>query len=289
MGLIGSALWHWFLHWERTHPSGGVTIRPDEVVSQWMEVGGRRVHVRTSLHPVPPEALTVVLVHGMVVSSRYMVPTLMRLAGSYRVLAPDLPGYGKSDPAPAPLDTVPALADALAQWVQAAGLERAVFLGNSLGCQTLVDFAVRYPEHVLGLVLQGPTTDPEARSTWKQISRWLANSPRERLAQLPLMLRDYWDAGLRRALRTLRMSLQDHIEDKLPYVQAPTLVVRGSRDPIVPQRWAEQVVRLLPRGRLEVIPGGTHTLNFAAPLELVRAVEPFLRQLQASPERTVHA
>lgn len=283
------ALWHRFLQWELTHPSGGVTIRPDEVVSRWMKVGGRRVHVRTSRHPVPPEALTVVLVHGMVVSSRYMVPTLLRLAGSYRVLAPDLPGYGKSEPAAQPLDTVPALADALARWVEAAGLERAVFLGNSLGCQTLVDFAVRYPERTLGLVLQGPTTDPEARSMWKQISRWLANAPRERPAQIPLLLRDYWDAGLRRALRTLRMALEDCLEDKLPHVQAPTLVVRGSRDPIVPQRWAEQVTRLLPRGRLEVIAGGPHTLNFAAPLELVRVVEPFLRQLQASSGRTVHA
>jgi pimeloyl-ACP methyl ester carboxylesterase len=106
---------------------------------------------------------------------------------------------------------------------------------------------------------------------------------------MPLLLHDYWEAGLQRFRDSFRMALKDRIEDKLPRVQAPTLVVRGSRDPIVPQRWAERVTELLPRGRLAVIPGGTHTLNFAAPLELVRVVEPFLRELRAGAERTLHA
>ncbi|HSP79629.1 MAG TPA: alpha/beta hydrolase [Myxococcaceae bacterium] len=276
--------------WERTLPSGGASRHPDQVVSRWTRVGNLRIHHRASTHPVPPDAPTVVLVHGMVVSSRYMVPTLLLLARSARVLAPDLPGYGLSDDPPRPLKDVSALADALAEWMEAAGLERAVLLGNSLGCQTLAAFGVRHPERTEGLVLQGPTTDPEARTAWKQIARWLANGPRERPLQLPIMVRDYWEAGFRRSLLTLRMALEHPIEDELPHIQAPTLVVRGSRDPIVPQRWAEQVARLLPRGRLVVIPGGAHTVNFSAPLELVRVVEPFLRELRAGAgsERTAH-
>lgn len=51
-------------------------------------------------------------------------------------------------------------------------------------------------------------------------------------------------------------------------MSAPTVVVRGSLDPIVPQRWAEAAARLLPHGRLVVIPGATHTANFQAPAEL---------------------
>lgn len=53
-------------------------------------------------------------------------------------------------------------------------------------------------------------------------------------------------------------------------------MVRGSRDPIVPQRWAEEVARLLPRGRLEVIPGGPHVVNYTVPAEFVRVIRPFL-------------
>jgi 2-hydroxy-6-oxonona-2,4-dienedioate hydrolase len=265
--------------WERTLPVGVAPLPPGQVESRWTKVGDLNLHHRASTHPQPPDAPTVVLVHGMVVSSRYMVPTLLKLARSARVLAPDLPGYGLSDNPPHILDNVPALADALAAWMDSVRLKRAVLLGNSLGCQTAADFAARYPERTAGLVLQGPTTDPHARTPVKQMARWMANSPRERPLQLPLMARDYWEAGLRRAVLTLRMALEDHIEDKLPHIQAPTLVVRGSKDPIVPQRWAEEVTRLLPRGRLVVIPGGTHTLSFAAPLELARVVEAFLRDI----------
>jgi pimeloyl-ACP methyl ester carboxylesterase len=269
--------------------AGDADTYSGQMASRWTRVDGRRVHVRVSTHPVPPEALTVVLVHGLVVSSLYMVPTLLRLAPGCRVLAPDLPGFGRSDPPPRAPERMSDLADALAEWMEAAGLERAVFLGNSLGCQTLADFAARYPERTVGLVLQGPTMDAEARSVRQQVWRWLANSQRERSAQMPILVHDYWEAGLQRFRDSFRMALKDRIEDKLPRIQAPTLVVRGSRDPIVLRRWAERVTELLPRGRLAEIPGGTHTLNFAAPLELIRVVEPFLRELRAGAERTLHA
>ena len=70
--------------------------------------------------------------------------------------------------------------------------------------------------------------------------------------------------------------MEDRIEEKLPHVRVPALVVRGSKDPIVPQRWAEEVARLLPMGRLVVVPGAPHTLVYDAPLELARVVRPFL-------------
>jgi hypothetical protein len=51
--------------------------------------------------------------------------------------------------------------------------------------------------------------------------------------------------------------------------------VRGERDAIVSQAWVEEVTRLLPGGRLVVVPGA-HTINYSAPRELVRVVRPFL-------------
>jgi pimeloyl-ACP methyl ester carboxylesterase len=79
-------------------------------------------------------------------------------------------------------------------------------------------------------------------------------------------------------VRTFRYALRDRIEARLPLVRVPTLVVRGSRDTIVPQRWAEEATRLLPHGRLVVIPGAAHTLVYKVPAELVRAIRPFLEQ-----------
>ncbi len=61
-------------------------------------------------------------------------------------------------------------------------------------------------------------------------------------------------------------------------MRVPTLVVLGSRDAIVPQRWAEEAIRSLPMGRLVVIPGSAHAVNYSSPLELTRVILPFLSE-----------
>ena len=76
-------------------------------------------------------------------------------------------------------------------------------------------------------------------------------------------------------------ALADRIEEKLPHIQAPTLVVRGARDPLVPSRWAEGGHALLPHGRLVVLPARPTPPNFSAPDALLRAVLPFLYTREA--------
>jgi 2-hydroxy-6-oxonona-2,4-dienedioate hydrolase len=66
---------------------------------------------------------------------------------------------------------VPELADALAAWMTSLGIGPAVLIGNSLGCQILVELALRHRERVKCLVLQAPTPDPAARSARQQIVR----------------------------------------------------------------------------------------------------------------------
>jgi pimeloyl-ACP methyl ester carboxylesterase len=192
------------------------------------------------------------------------------------VFVPDLPGYGQSD-RPAGRDlTVPELADTLLGWMDRAGLDRPHLLGNSFGCQVIADLAARHPDRVGRLVLQGPTFDPDARSAWRQALRWLAVVPFERSSESLILLRDVWDLGPVRAIDMIRKGLDDRIERKLPKVTAPTLVVRESRDAIVPQRWAEESTRLLQHGRLVVIAGAAHTINYSQPARLVEAIWPFL-------------
>jgi 2-hydroxy-6-oxonona-2,4-dienedioate hydrolase len=243
----------------------------------WTDVEGVRMFARVGLSAsLGSSSPTIVLVHGQVISSLYMVPTARLLAGEFPVYAPDLPGFGWSGKPNRVLD-VPELADALALWMNAIGLPRATLAANSLGCQIVVDLAARRPELVQSLVLAAPTIDANARNAAAQIIRWLRDWPYERPSLTPALLRDFVLAGLPRSLHTFRNTLADRIEDKLPRVQAPTLVVRGSRDPIVPQDWAEEVTRLLPQGRLSVIPG-PHCLNYSAPRALTRLLSAFVRQ-----------
>lgn len=250
----------------------GVRLR-----SVWTCVDGLPVHARTGTEPLGSDAPTVVLVHGMVVSSRYMEPLAARLGSFCRVYAPDLPGYGRSGKPPRPL-TLAALADSLAGWMTSMHIPKAALIGNSYGCQVIAEFAVRHRDMVERAVLQGPTTDPAKRTAPRQIAAWLVHGYREPGGMTGIMIRDYWAAGLRRTLHTFLSAIEDRIEDKLPLLQAPTLVVRGAKDVIVSQRWAETVTRLLPRGRLVVIPGVMHTINYYQPLEFTRVVRPFLSE-----------
>ncbi|WP_119462046.1 alpha/beta fold hydrolase [Rhodospirillaceae bacterium SYSU D60014] len=241
----------------------------------WTEVDGLPVHALASAAPVPLGPPPVVLVHGLGLSGRYMIPTAEQLAPEYRVYVPDLPGFGDSGKPPRVLD-VPGLADALASWMQAIRLDRAALLGNSFGCQIIADLAARHPERVDRAVLQGPTTDPKERSWLRQFVRWRQNSPYNPPSLGPLTRSDYRKCGLWRLFKTTWYFMQDRVELKLPRVRAPVLVVRGGRDPICRQPWAEEVARRLPHGRLVVIPGVAHTLVYTSPLELVRVSRPFL-------------
>ena len=241
----------------------------------WIDTHDGALYARASAHPPRSGASVVVLVHGMVISSRYMVPTAVRLAPLCNVYAIDLPGYGKSYK-PAQILSLPALAAALDEWMHCADIPRAHLVGNSFGCQVIAEFAARYPQRVDRLVLQGPTVDPRARTLPRQLYRLMRNSLREPRGLGHITAHDYRVAGLRRAWATVKLVLGDRIEDKLPRVHAPTLVVRGTRDPLVPHDWAERIVRLLPNARLVEIAGAPHTINFSAPDAFVGAIAPFL-------------
>jgi pimeloyl-ACP methyl ester carboxylesterase len=238
-----------------------------------VQVGGLRMYSRA--WPAAAGAPAVVLLHGLGVSGRYLEPTARVLAGPCRVLVPDLPGFGESDRPRRPLD-VPGLADALVSWLDAVGLASPALLANSLGCQVAVDCAARRPGRLSRLVLVGPTVDPEARTAPRQILRLAWAALYESPALWALVLRDYWACGPATLLATLRHALRDRPEEALPAVGVPALVVRGERDPICPPRWAEQVARLLPRGRLAVLARAGHAPHYSAPADLADLTLPFL-------------
>lgn len=243
------------------------------VTTRWVDTGRWRMHVRTAGTRGPD----IVCVHGVGVSSRYMTPLMCALCRDHRLHAVDLPGFGRSAKPKRALD-VAELADCLARWLEAADLDRPVLLGNSFGCQVVVHLAAHRPRSVGGLVLVGPTFDPLARGAAPLLWRTLRTAPAESPRQLPILVRDFREAGLRRALQTYGHAMTDRIEDTLPRVHAPTLVVRGDRDRIVPRAWAEEVTRLLPHGRLVVLPHAGHTLNFTVPASLAAAVRAFMAE-----------
>jgi 2-hydroxy-6-oxonona-2,4-dienedioate hydrolase len=216
-----------------------------------------------------------VLVHGLAVSSRYFAPLIRALARTRTVLAPDLPGYGRSATPSRPLD-IPELADALDRWLELTGVAPVPLVANSVGCQVAVDLAVRRPELVTRLVLLGPTMDPSAPTVLRQAVRLALDNLREPPGLWFAEMIDYLRMGPRRTIATARLALEDPFAEKASRLPHPALVVRGGRDAIVSREWAEHVARLLPDGRLAVIPGEPHAAHWSAAEEVARVVEEFL-------------
>jgi 2-hydroxy-6-oxonona-2,4-dienedioate hydrolase len=235
---------------------------------------GTGIHYRVAGNPAEPAHRRIILVHGLVASSRYMVPLARELGRSFLVYAPDLPGFGKSDK-PRKVLSIADLAVAVADWMQAMELGPTHLIGNSMGCNILAEFALMYPELTDHLVMQGPTTDPTARSTIRQVTRWMLNGWREP-SMGNILIKDYAAAGVRRAIVTTGHLMRHRIEDRLSEVRAPTLVLRGCRDPIVPHAWAERATALLPHGCLVEVPDVGHTMNIFAPAQFAEAVRHFL-------------
>jgi pimeloyl-ACP methyl ester carboxylesterase len=247
------------------------------LTSRWRIVDGLAVHARAAEH-VPSWFPAVVLVHGLGMSSRYMLPLARELAPFYRVFAVDLPRFGRSGTAWPPPGLVEH-AQFVADWMRAAGLPAATIVGHSYGAQVALELAVRRPRRVQRLVLVGPTTDPRARSRTRQIIELLVDATREPLSLLGIALTDYLRGGTRRLLHGLGEAVADRPEDRLARVSAPALVVRGLRDPLVGAPWAARLAAELPAGRLVVVPGVAHAAHYAAPRSVARVIRRFVDEV----------
>jgi 2-hydroxy-6-oxonona-2,4-dienedioate hydrolase len=232
---------------------------PCPISSRWLDVFGLAVHTRVGGAGTP-----VVLVHGYGVSSTYMLPLAQSLAPFFSVFAPDLPGYGRSQQPRTPLG-IADLASALSGWLDAAGLRCPAFAANSMGCQIVTELAVHRPERVGPMVLVGPTVDPQRRTACHQLFNGLRDAAREPRSLVALAACDDATVGAGALLATARSALADRIEQRLPSITPPTVVVRGEHDAFVGQRWAEKAAALLPRGRLVVVAGEPHAVHYTRP------------------------
>lgn len=118
--------------------------------------------------------------------------------------------------------------------------------------------------------------DAQARTARQQFWRLVVDTFREAPSQPFVVAWDYARFGFRRFRQTFSEAAGDRIEDKLPRIAAPVLVVRGERDPIAPEGWVRSVAASLRRGRYAAVPGAGHTVNYMAPLALAGLVRAFL-------------
>ena len=237
--------------------------------SEWTLIPGIRHSTSLAMHArvsddAPTSLPPIVLVHGYGIGSSYFIPLAARLRNDAHVYAPDLPGHGPSAHDVRPLNHRE-LADALTAWIEANELRGAVLVGHSFGSQIAAAVAARRPDLVSGLVLIAPVSDPTARSVVGQIVRALRGLIFERPGLAVWVALDFPRSGLRVLAAELRELIAHRIEDVLPRLTAPTRVVRGRWDQLVPQAWAELVARLAGAPAPTVIGRWSHAVHYDDP------------------------
>lgn len=213
-----------------------------------------------------------VLIHGIGMGRKVFADLVTRLDEHGRVWTMDLPGYGEA-PEPPRTPTMERTADLVAALLRDRGEPGAVVVGHSMGTQVATELAVRHPDLVRALVLAAPTVDLSARRAVRQLARMARDLPHENLRVFLLGGREYLRAGphLRRKMRAM---LVHRPEDAYPRIAAPTLVLRGARDPVSPHAWSAQVAELIPDARLAELDGHGHET-------LIRDAEPAAAEILA--------
>jgi pimeloyl-ACP methyl ester carboxylesterase len=263
----------------------------------YRNVGGIRLRLRDS---GPRDAPALILLHGFGASLETWEPWAKALSPRFRVIRLDLPGFGLTGADPRGDYTDARTMKILIGLMDQLGIERASLVGNSLGGRIAWNFAARHPERVMRLVLVSPDGfaspgfDYDKAHETPMLMRALPYvAPREMLkANLaaayarPEALSDatltrYRDMmlapGIRRAILA-RMS-QTILRDPAPTlarIQAPTLLLWGEEDRMIPIANAADYLRHLPQAELIGLPDLGHLPFEEDPVRSLAPVERFL-------------
>jgi pimeloyl-ACP methyl ester carboxylesterase len=262
-----------------------------------INVQGKQAYCHTGGKPFDPALPTILFIHGAqndhsvwALQSRYFAHH------GFGVLAVDMPGHGRSE-GPA-LESVEAMADWLLALLSAAGAERALLAGHSMGSLIALEASLRSPERVSGLALLGTTYPMKVSDALLETSRtdegraidmvniWSHST----LAPKPSAPGPgFWMLG---ASRRLMQRMSQHNPDHLFYtdfsacnayangqaaaeaVRCPTLFVLGARDMMTPPRSTKLLTQAISHGKIVTVDAG-HSLMSEQPDAVLDALYAF--------------
>ena len=274
-----------------------------------IDVDGLGLHVEVAGSGPP-----LVLLHGFSGSGGTWATLVDKWSAEYTTVAVDLAGHGRSD-APAEGERYRmsrAVADLVAL-LRTFGYERAAWLGYSLGGRTALQLAVRHPEAVAALVIEGASAglaDAAERAARVRSDEALAARIErdgveafvdgwERLplfatqAVLPAEVRAAVRAtrlansawGLANSLRGMGAGAQEPLHDCLAEVRAPTLLLAGALD-LKYAAIASEMAQKLPNATMHLIDGAGHAAHLERREQFSRPVLDFLRRTYPEVEAT---
>lgn len=242
----------------------------------------------------------VIFLHGLGACKELWWPTFHILAATYDCIAFELPGHGAS-PAPATYD-LEALATRVLRSCSALGMDSCRLIGHSLGGNIAVRMALAAPAQISRLVLVDAALDARDFALWRgrrpppytdrthrtlrRLTRPLALlgqqvSPDDIGSTLrPLARRMHaWLPVTAAAMRGYIAAIwADPLGPRLSAIRQPTLIIQGTRDPLVLARQAHRAASRIQGAHLRLIPGAFHTPMDEKPTAFVAIVRDFLME-----------
>ena len=265
--------------------------RPASALAErWSVIDGIPVFYRES--PAPPDAPVMMHLHGFGLSGRYLLPTAELLRDDFHTFVPDLPGFGRSGRSPDGL-RIPDLASSAVRFMDDRGVPHATLVGNSMGCPVIVELAHTFPERVDRAVLVSPAGGIFNQPLRRAIGQLARDGGREPRQMVGVATPDYLRFGVPSTLRMFRALTQYPSLDRLLELHIPTLVVLGTRDPLMPHhaRVVEVAEMVESHVLLVILEGAAHAINFSHPHELAHIIRLFMadRPITDPPDALGHA
>jgi pimeloyl-ACP methyl ester carboxylesterase len=285
------------------------SIAPQPFDEWQIELHGHRVIYRTCGSGPP-----VVLIHGMVNSSRHWEGVALQLADRYTVVAPDLIGHGDSA-TPRGDYSLGAHAASIRDLLAAIGIERATLVGHSLGGGVAMQFFYQFPQRTERLILVssgglGEEVSPLLRSAalpgaaallslaahrrvlavlWRAGERLRARGSGKGVyvQAIARALQPLQQPGAREAfLQTLRSVIDVHgqrvsARDRLYLLErTPTMIVWGGRDNTIPVAHGREAHAAIPHSRFEILPRAAHFPHLEDPDGLAAVLGDFIAETE---------
>lgn len=213
------------------------------------------------------EGEPLLLLHGNGEDHTYFTHQITHFSKKYRVIAVDTRGHGESPRGTAPF-TLQQFAEDLCCFMNAHSIEKANLLGFSDGGNIALIFALRHPERVDRLILNGANLTPDGLKP---------------LVRLPILLEYCWSklfaskgTKARKTMELMRLMVKEPQirPDMLHPLSIPTLVVAGEKD-MIKERHTRLIYKNLPEAKLAILPGDHFVAN-RNPKPFNQAVESFL-------------
>jgi pimeloyl-ACP methyl ester carboxylesterase len=236
---------------------------------------------------------TVVMVHGNSESARAWTCWVPHLAGKYRVIRPDLPGFGASTEPPGYGWSVSELAADIGRFLHALQIESCHLIGAKYGGSACIELASTQPDRfrslcLFGSPIRGSGSGNADAIRAKGVRQWASETMRSRLGSAASEAQMQWWAdelmgksSARAALGASSARIDMELGDKLPRITAATLIVTTQESGLQTVEAVELYARRIPDARVIVLPGDSYHIAAVEPQLCAQHALLFMQQASA--------